>query len=383
MVAQGYYNARIVGLLVSGICVFITTSQIIVFHYKPRKSSDLKYYIHYACFLCVFCTFIGFIDIDGFFGLIPYLAVDLINNIIGTRGIMIAFSLVVVGHFQAHYTTLKKETPRFFAWFFGISIVINTIAASSCLIGYYYTQNYSYETLLSGFQLLWLISMLIVDLIGYYLVRKLFHALQHFQCSPPSPTIHSGPTDVESQVPLATPSSKDGKLFHSAFDYDQFLQRLRRFHFFFTLFSIFFILMELISFASKPTPPLPDTFSISGDIYQPYLYLAMWTWLTWWAWIPLKVKDDISSKTNMSSHRKATVNEPGSHNLELAPARNEVDHISVSGLSDLVHNPESPSGRSQSDQILTLREEESASGSGEVLLVGITEDGGIVSRQDN
>jgi len=330
--------------------------------------------------------------------LIPYLAVDLINNMIGTRGIMIAFALVVVGHFQAHYTTLKKETPHFFAWFFVISIVVNTTVGTICLIGSYYTPNSSYQMIKTAFELLWLISMLIVDLTGYYLVRKLFYDLQHCQLSPPSPTTHDGQMvemDAESQVPLATHSPKDLKPFHSSFDYNQFLQRIKKFHFFFTVLSLFFILMQFIGLTSSSTRPSPDTFSMSGAIYEPYIYLVMWLWLTWWAWIPLKVEDDISSKTNLSSnHRKATVDEHGNHHL--TPARNEVDPVSVSGRSDLVQNVEtqSPSIRSvpseffpgtpsQSDPTLTFKEEEIASSSGQVLLAGIAEDGSIVSRQDN
>jgi hypothetical protein len=203
MVAQGYYTARIVGLLISGFCLSLSTFQLVLIGRK-RKVPNIKHYIHYCGVVCTLCVFVGFIDIYGVFGLMPFLAMSVIVDSIGTRPLFIGLAIVIVGHFNAHYATLKKETPRFFVWFFGINIVINSIVTLTCKILFYYTLNPSYAVIINVFEILWIVSTLTVDWYGYYLVYHLVHELQRWR----SPTA-TNENDVESQTPLSHHTQKE------------------------------------------------------------------------------------------------------------------------------------------------------------------------------
>jgi len=155
---------------------------------------------------------------------------------------------------------------------------------------------------------------------------------------------------------------------------------MKRFHLIFTAFAIFFIGFCAVGIIKKSVslPPTPNMFSIGdGTTYTPYLYLALWSWLTWWAWVPLHGEDNDGSQ-NSTAMSKRPPEEPVTH-LELSPSREILGPNNTSpnaeSRNEFFSGKEEIGPPPQVDHPLIVKEEiESPSVSNRADLVGIAED---------
>jgi len=317
---------------------------------------------------------------------------------------------------------------------FGFIIACEQIASfvAHALVYQYNDNYYTYIGTLGS--LFFLIMFMIIDLAGYYLIRKaLLDAMVGLEPIKQSNSIEEigslNPSEelTDSQRPLSvsitssrvdqTPSASPSLMrtlsnvnkndqpipappvVHEL-NYHDFLIRMRRFHIILNAVLIFLFIMIMTNFVGlkhgPPLPPNPQVYTFGTSSIIPYLYVFLWGVLSWWAWIPLRYvtgSQSVNSKTTkMSIHRDHQHHHYDHHDHDRDQQRTLSTVQSKDAPTELLmHNSKEEEGRGDSpstgeEPFPVVKEEEnrdkeySPPNTVKVVLVKITENGDLVPQ---
>jgi len=292
MVNSAYLAMR--GALVPIACVMIIISCVQVAFSHFKRCPLVKRFIHWNLLLIAILYLIMTIDPLGVFNVIPYLLIWAFLPV-GALLLALTFSLVVYGHFHAHYMTLKMTVPRFLI----VTVtVINSFNGVATILGVTLAlakNKVRYSVINEVGSVLFMIATLCFDLYGFLLIYRLINDRRK----------------GDEAVSFDKQARKKKGGLSGLINYTVMIQRLKRFHCFFScvvLAVVAFLMSKLIGDVHNPgpLPPAQDPHVWEFN-YQYLMILIGWFMFSLWAWIPYEknMMENPSKKSSSSNPSSA------------------------------------------------------------------------------
>jgi len=281
MVANGYALERTINVVLAIFCSFLSLLQI---RATSLAGNAGKKRIHLCGGLALAFWILANIDPQGVYGMMPMVLVSIFTQW-ALDSISAALCFIIFSHFQVHYASIHRDLPKFLrpallvgvAWLVTVSTIMHILEFQLNLLLFDFLDGLT--------NLIFIASILIGDLYGYYLIRTVLREL------------HRAILETSTPKQLRSTGQRN-----SLTDHQITLRRIFRFHFCISILLIIDLIdrigaisNDLPNWNHTPTIADPNNYTLNAAIFPIFL---VWSLETWWAWTPIRSRmEDVGENT--------------------------------------------------------------------------------------